>query len=141
MYKEDFRRLMDKIGFIDHRVVSSSIIGIKNPKIQELVGDIVFYSNTVRAFKLSTLEDRCEDFGQKVVYNGGEPDYPHAFFLDDHHTFITGYPLAVCGNTADMISKTRYAKYFTVTPRGTHLGLFDCGPSVAKKISKGGSCC
>jgi len=104
------------------------------------VGDIAFFSNTVRAFKLSTLEDRCEDFGQIATYNGGEPDFPHAFFLDDHHTFITGYPLKVCGNTADMVSKTRYAKYFTVTPRGAHLGLFDCGPSAPKK-SSGGSCC
>jgi len=142
MYKEDFRRLMDKIGFIDNRIVSSSVIGVNNPKIQEQVGNIVFYSNTIRAFKLKSLEDRCENFGQKATYNGGEPDFPHAFFLDDHHTFITGYPLAVCGNTADMLSQSRYGKYFSVTPRGSHVGLFDCGTSSPVKSSGGGgSCC
>jgi len=141
MYKEDFRRLMDNIGFVDSRTVSSSVIGVNNPNIQEKLGNIMFYSNTVRAFKLKSLEDRCEDYGQKATYNGGEPDFPHAFFLDDHHTFITGYPVAVCGNTADMLSKTRYGKYFSVTPRGNHLGLFDCSPSLVKQSGSGSSCC
>jgi len=140
MYKEDFRRLMDNIGFLDHRIVTSSVIGVNNPNIQKQLGNIVFYSNTVRAFKLKSLEDRCENFGQRATYNGGEPDFPHAFFLDNHHTFITGYPLAVCGNTADMLSQSRYGKYFSVTPRSGHLGLFDC-VSPASKSSEGSSCC
>jgi len=28
-----------------------------------MLGSIKFYSITIRAFKLSTLEDRCEDYG------------------------------------------------------------------------------
>jgi hypothetical protein len=47
-------------------------------------------------------------------------------------------PLAVCGNSSDMVSQTRYAKYFTVTPRGPHRGLFDCSGGTT---SCGTSCC
>eukprot|EP01124_Arcella_intermedia_P027684 TRINITY_DN5469_c0_g1_i4.p1 TRINITY_DN5469_c0_g1~~TRINITY_DN5469_c0_g1_i4.p1 ORF type:complete len:366 (+),score=77.86 TRINITY_DN5469_c0_g1_i4:149-1099(+) len=141
MYVEDFRRALEKSGFTDHRICSSSIITLNNPLIQKQVGDIVFYSNTVRAFKLD-LEDRCEDFGQVATYNGKLTDFPHAFFLDDHHTFVTGYPAPVCGNTADMLSETRYAPYFGVTKKGAHRGLFDCGSAGAKaKPSCGGSSC
>lgn len=82
---------------------------------------------------------RCEDFGQSATYNGGIEDHPHAFFLDDHHCFVTDHPLAVCGNSADMVGKTRYGKYFTVTPRGSHKGLFDCSGGAA--ASCGTSCC
>jgi ubiquinone/menaquinone biosynthesis C-methylase UbiE len=143
MYIEDFRRLMEKTGFVDHRVCSSSAIVVNNPEIQKQVGDIIFYSNTVRAFKLA-LEDRCEDYGQVATYNGSLPDHPHAFFFDDHHTFITDYSVPVCGNTADMLSLTRYAPYFSVTPRGQHRGIFDCGGknlNISKVTTGGGSCC
>lgn len=126
LYFEDFRRKMKEVGFEDIRVVSSAPVTVQNKEIEKKVGAIRFFSKTVRAFKLP-LEDRCEDYGQKATYKGTEKDFPHAFFLDDHHTFVTGYPVAVCGNTADMLSQTRYQKHFTVTARGNHLGLFDCG--------------
>lgn len=146
LYFEDFRRILGEVGFQDMRVVSSAPITIKNPKIEKQVGAIKFSSKTVRVFKLF-LEDKCEDYGQEATYLGNEPDFPHAFFLDDHHTFVTGYPGAVCGNTADMLKETRYSKLFKVTERGQHLGLFDCSGggggstgSVAGR-SCGTSCC
>jgi arsenite methyltransferase len=80
----------------------------------------------VRAFKLP-LEDRCEDFGQIVSYLGTLPEHPHQFPLDDHHVFITGKPTPVCGNTADMIVSSRYARHFhLVGNKFRHFGLFDC---------------
>ena len=141
LYTEDFRRMMQKAGCMDPRTVVSGPLLINNAEIERKAGFIGFTSSTVRAFKLD-LEDRCEDFGQVATYLGTEQNNPHVFVLDDHHRFATGQPMLVCGNTADMISKTRYAKHFRVTEKGRHFGLFDCGPSGAASASTPpGACC
>jgi hypothetical protein len=111
-------------------VTARSPIPLLDDDVEAKVGHIRFESVTVRAFKLA-LEDRCEDFGQVATYRGTMPYHPHAFVLDDHHRFETGRPMLVCGNTADMLAKTRYAAHFAVTERGAHFGLFDCAPSTA----------
>lgn len=145
LYTEDFRRLMEKVGFVDHRVVSTSAIELKDPVVESMAGMIDFKSLTVRAFKLKdTLEDRCEDYGQVAIYNGKDPYSPHKFILDDHHVFEKGRPVLVCGNTASMLSETRYRQFFEVNgDRSTHFGIFDCGPE-SKTFSDGnniGACC
>jgi len=145
LYYEDFRRIMRSFGFEDIRVISSARISVSNKSLLDKVGNINFSSKTVRAFKLQ-LEDKCEDYGQKATYMGTEENFPHAFFLDDHHTFVTGYEAPVCGNTADMLEHTRYGKHFKITPRKEHYGLFDCtgGSSTSGSSTSGstsGSCC
>ena len=142
LYKEDFRRLMSDVGCADFRVVTQSPIAIGNEEIERKIGMVNFASITVRAFKLA-LEDRCEDYGQVAWYNGDIPGHPHSFMLDDHHLFHTGKPMLVCGNSADMVSKSWYGRYFTVVgEKQTHLGLFDCGPApVAAAGAPGGACC
>lgn len=130
LYAEDFRRLMAQLGCADHRTVTRSPIPLFDPKIEAAIGHVRFESVTVRAFKLD-LEDRCEDYGQVATYRGSIPHHPHAFALDDHHRFETGRPMLVCGNTADMLMRTRYGQHFTVTERGAHFGLFDCAPATA----------
>lgn len=131
LYVEDFRRLMAQAGCRDARVVSSAPLALTNPDIERKAGFIRFSSMTIRAFKLD-LEDRCEDFGQVATYAGSMPEHPHRFALDDHHLFEAGKPMLVCGNTADMISRTRYAPHFRVTgDKSVHYGLFDCGPGPA----------
>ena len=70
LYIEDFRRMMLKNGFSDLRVMSKSAVTVENEEIQKLLGDIKFFSITFRIFKISSLEDKCEDFGQKAVYKG-----------------------------------------------------------------------
>lgn len=130
MYTEDFRRLLRAIGCLDFRVVAESRITIGNPEIQAKVGNIDFYSRTIRAFKLACLEDICEDFGQVAYYLGTAPDHPFQFKLDDHHTFFTEKPMLVCGNTAAMVGETRYGKYFKVAgDTSIHHGPFDCKPA------------
>ena len=53
--------------------------------------------------------------------------------------FITGKPMLVCGNTASMVSETRFAEAFTVIgDRSTHYGAFDCSPA---KATEEGCCC
>ncbi len=143
LYLEDFRRLLLEVGCNDTRVTSRSRIELKNPEVEAKAGMIDFWSMTIRAFKLK-LEDRCEDYGQIAVYLGTIPESPHAFFLDDHHLFEKGRPMAVCSNTAAMLQQTRYAPHFKVTgDLSTHYGLFDCGGITTankEKVSSGGCC-
>ncbi|MBD2715931.1 methyltransferase domain-containing protein [Microvirga sp. STR05] len=135
LYTEDFRRLLHSLGIRDYRLTASRRLTIGNPEIEQKVGNIKFYSLTVRAFKLD-LEDRCEDHGQVAIYNGTIPGHAHTFALDDHHLFETGRPMLVCGNTADMVSHTRYGAHFQVLGnKEQHFGLFPCGPAPATAAS------
>ncbi|CAN5161752.1 methyltransferase domain-containing protein [soil metagenome] len=129
LYTEDFRRLMQGLGCPDVRSVTQSPVPLLDPEIESKIGMVNFRSITMRAFRM-TLEDRCEDFGQVATYRGSVPGAAHAFVLDDHHRFETGKPLRVCGNTFDMLARSRYAQHFVLTgDTSTHFGLFDCGPT------------
>lgn len=144
LYIEDFRRLMARVGCPDYRILARRPTAIDNAVIEARMEGAQFLSMTVRAFKLAGLEDRCEDYGQLVCYEGGIPDHPDRFALDADHEFAIGRPVAVCGNTAAMLSETRFARYFTVTgDRSTHFGLFDCSPAGAGALSAaaGSGCC
>ncbi len=147
LYTEDFRRLLRGVGCLDAREVNRRPIALQEGKIEETIGMIDFCSVTVRAFKLDTLEDICEDYGQSAVYLGTIPEHPHAFDLDDHHRFRTGKPMLVCGNTASMLSETRYAPHFKVFgDRSTHYGPFPCAPAAERTTeggngAAGGTCC
>lgn len=146
MYIEDFRRLLCSAGCPDYRIIHAARFELGDPQIEAKVGTIDFYTATVRAFKLDSLEDRCEDFGQIATYLGTLPEAPHAFVLDDHHTFETGRPMPVCGNTAAMLEETRFARHFKVDgDRSHHYGLFNCemrsrSPAVGT-ASGNGACC
>jgi len=143
LYVEDFRRLMAASGCRDARVVANTPLALNNAEVERKAGFIHFSSMTIRAFKLE-LEDRCEDFGQVATYLGSLPEAPHAFDFDDHHRFETGRPMLVCGNTADMVGRTRYARHFRVAgDKSVHHGLFDCGPGAgagAGAAPKAGCC-
>ncbi|MEJ2684761.1 MAG: methyltransferase domain-containing protein [Candidatus Sulfobium sp.] len=142
MYIEDFRRLLSDLGCLDYRVMSKRRIFLDNAEIDEKAGMIDFYSMTLRAFKLDSLEDICEDYGQTAVYLGTIPDNPHRFALDDHHLFIAGKPMLVCGNTASMLGETRYATHFQLTGnRAAHFGPFGCAPAAARNENDEGGCC
>lgn len=146
LYIEDFRRMLRSLGCLDYRVMSKTRITLDNPEVEARVGMIDFYSMTIRVFKLACLEDICEDFGQAAVYLGTVPEMPHHFALDDHHLFIAGKPMLVCGNSAAMVGETRFARHFKVIgDRSTHFGPFDCAPAAAKEAGgdscSGGSCC
>jgi len=142
MYREDFRRLLRELGCPDFREINCRRISIDNQEIEARIGMIDFYSITVRAFKLHDLEDICEDYGQVATYLGGIPDFPHFFDLDDHHHFIPGKPLLVCGNTAAMLQESRFAPHFRVDgDRSQHFGPFPCGPDNPDVDPLAGCCC
>jgi len=141
----DFRRILRAVGCPDYRVVSKRRVSLDDPEIQAKAGMIDFYSMTIRAFKLDTLEDICEDYGQTATYLGTVRECPRRFVLDDHHVFAAGKPMLVCGNTASMLQETRYSGHFEVTgDRSTHYGPFDCACSPKKPADQDGSgapCC
>jgi len=142
MYIEDFRRLLLSLQVPDYRVVSKNPIRLSNESIAAKIGAVDFYSLTIRAFKLETIEDRCEDYGQVAYYLGTIPHQPHAFALDDHHLFKTGMPMLVCSNTAAMLAETRYKPHFKIVgDTSTHYGLFDCAPAAASGAASTGGCC
>jgi SAM-dependent methyltransferase len=141
LYTEDFRRLFLKLGCFDYRIVNSKKITLDDPGVEKKVGMINFYSLTVRAFKLE-LEDRCEDYGQMAVYLGTIPEFPHSFTLDDHHTFLKGKPMTICGNSADILEKTRYREHFKIIgDKANHYGLFSCSPVKVKDDNSSSCAC
>ena len=141
MYSEDFRRLMYTLGCADVRKLSESAVPLYDPAVEAKIGFVYFRSITLRAFKLD-LEDRCEDFGQTATYLGTAAHHPHALVLDDHHRFETGRPMRVCGNTADMLSRTRFSQHFQLSGnKEKHFGLFDCAPSGASAAAAPAACC
>jgi SAM-dependent methyltransferase len=144
LYVEDFRRLMRAVGCPDFRVMTKNRITIDNPAVEAKVGVATFWSMTIRAFKIASLEDLCEDYGQVATYRGTIPNHPHRFVLDDHHALTTGKPMLVCGNTAAMLSETRFARHFKIDgDRAVHFGAFDCSSptATADASERGGGCC
>jgi SAM-dependent methyltransferase len=137
LYVEDFRRILLGLGCADFRQVEQSPITVEDEALAAKVGLIPFWSITVRAFKLETLEDICEDYGQVATYKGTIQGNPNFFCLDDHHLFEKGLPLRVCGNTASMLQETRFSQHFDITgDRSIHFGPFDgCGEVVVSNES------
>ncbi|MCL1904847.1 MAG: methyltransferase domain-containing protein, partial [Methanomassiliicoccaceae archaeon] len=143
LYTEDFRRLLKECGWADLRYTEIREMEIDDEDVRKKVGSIEFTSRTVRAFKLEDLEDKCEDYGQTACYDGSIPGNQQYFDLDDHHRFFTGKPMPVCGNTASMVSGTRYGGAFKVTGgRSVHLGIFGaCYSDEDKGTQRKGGCC
>ena len=143
LYTEDFRRMMARCGWTDFRYTNIRNMNLDNSEIEKKLGFAKFSSRTVRAFKLSDLEDICEDYGQIAYYAGMVPGHPHFFDLDDHHRFFTGKPTLVCGNTASMLANTRYSNAFKVIgDRNVHHGVFGgCAKESNGDTSTPNSCC
>ncbi len=148
LYWNDFLRLANTAGFIDPRSVEDKPITVENEELENLVGDIKFYSVTYRLFKLDNLETACEDYGQAVRYKGTVKESEAGILLDGHHYFAKGKIESVCGNTYLMLSDTRYKEHFEFFGDfNTHYGIFEgCGENApfnnaANGSSDPGSCC
>ena len=136
------------VGFNDSRVVVKQVIPVNNDAVKKLVGKITFYSITYRLWKLEGLEDSCEDYGQSATYLGGIPESPSAFRLDGSHLFKQNKKERICGNTALMLSQTRFKQFFKVTGDfKEHRGGFrDCSTTGNRveedaNLSVSESCC
>ena len=121
-YEADLYDNLEIAGFRDVRVMSRSVLE------DRIAGEAATFSSvTLRAFRIP-LDRRCEDYGQAATYRGSIPGSEVLWRLDGGHTFEAGRPLAVCRNTASMLTQTRLARHFDVSPPVKHFGLFDCGP-------------
>ena len=135
LYVEDFRRLLASLGCPDYRVMERSPIALDNGEIAQQAGNIRFTSMTVRAFNLASLEDRCEDYGHIAAYKGTIPGYRHSYVVDEEHVFESGKSVPVCGNTASMLTETRFARHFTILgDRSVNYGSFDCSASYGVSV-------
>ncbi|MBI2899741.1 MAG: methyltransferase domain-containing protein [Planctomycetes bacterium] len=134
-YYNDLRDIMETAGFRDVREVSRRTledrVGLEGAR---------FCSVTLRGFKLPELDRRCEDYGQFAEYDGTSREQPAEFRLDGGHLFERGRPVAVCRNTALLLTQTRLAKYFRVTPPRKHFGIFPCAPA-QREAKAPESCC
>jgi len=120
LYFEDFRRLMHRQKFLDVRTIEREDISeVFEGTLALGKGRITL--TTVRAFKMPTLEDRLENYGQRAKYLGSQSTTP--FHFDDRFIFPIGKWVPVDGNTADILA-TCYGSLFSVSPRGEHQGIF-----------------
>ncbi len=144
LYYRDFERMARRARFANPRAVSRRAIDISNEEIKDLVGNIAFYSITYRLWKLEGLEDACEEYGHIAVYKGGITESPFRFELDSAHVFEKNLPVRVCGNTALMLSKTRFRDFFHIAGSfEEHFGEFkkDCCTVKGKKEDPGSCGC
>lgn len=146
LYWNDFLNYSKKAGFTDPRTVESHPITVENEELQELLGNIKFFSVTYRLFKIDGLEKDCEDYGQAIAYKGGIANVGESFHLDEHHEFPIGKVMPVCGNTYKMIHDTRYKEHFDFYGTwDTHYGIFEgCGGAMPFSVEEGSdaaSCC
>ena len=142
LYWKDFERLATRAGFFDIRVFSKKPITIENDDIKDKLGFANFTSVTYRMFKIDGLEDACENFGQKASYNGGIEFSEDIFKLDDKYVFEKGKEVDICGNTALILSASRFKPYFKVIgERSEHYGLFPgCGTGPKVRPDEDCSC-
>ena len=145
LYWNDFLPMAKQAGFLDPRLVTSRPIDIENEAMRAKLGQAKFFSATYRLFKLEGLEPACEDYGQAVRYKGTIPDAPRSFQLDGHHRFEAGRIMTVCGNTALMLTKSRYGRHFDFFGDMTkHFGIFPgCGTNIpfSTETRNDGACC
>lgn len=125
MYFEDFRRLLKKCGFTTYYIVDKTPIQPNDFEIARKVGDIKFFSCTVRAFKCEELEDREENYGHSATYLGTMEENKRYFDFDENYRFVKNKPLGVSGNVAKILKTSRMKEHFLVEGTGeVHHGLF-----------------
>ena len=70
MYVDDFRRIMADVGLSAWGICDARTIAIEKRRIRKQLGDVRFYSLTIRAVKPPAekqLDDLPEDYGQVRV--------------------------------------------------------------------------
>ncbi|MEL3907603.1 MAG: arsenosugar biosynthesis radical SAM protein ArsS [Treponemataceae bacterium] len=125
MYIEDFRRLMEECGFTTYYTLDKTPIQPNDFEIARIIGDISFFSCTVRAFKCSVLEDREEDYGHSGTYLGSMSENKRYFDFDEQLRFVKNKPVGISRNIANIILNSRFNEHFKVDGAGVeHKGLF-----------------
>jgi arsenite methyltransferase len=135
LYLEDFKELAAEVGFKEPRILSKRQFDV-NEEFHDVLGDAKFFSVTFRLFKLSSLEKRRENYGQKATYLGSIPERSANFQLDQSFRFDTAEAVPVDGNTATILSESWLSQHFKVEgDKSKHYGLFRscCAPKPAEQ--------
>ncbi|KAJ1772583.1 hypothetical protein IW140_003011 [Coemansia sp. RSA 1813] len=134
LYTEDFKRLCQRVGFMDARQVSPpAAVRIESPELRDLLGATQFYSITFRLFKFSrpssVLEPTREDYGQVAIYRGTIEGQRARTRFDNKWAFEANRPVLVDGNTAVMLGESWLRRHFEVRgDRSQHFGGFMADP-------------
>jgi arsenite methyltransferase len=111
------------------------------------LGEVCFQSATCRLFRAAALECSQENYGQSAIYLGSIAEHPDRLRLDSQQTFDTGQETPISGNTAEILSSTRFSDHFRLVGDKTqHLGSFSDNSvselfSASERPSSGSSCC
>ncbi|KAJ1679031.1 hypothetical protein EV182_002871 [Spiromyces aspiralis] len=130
LYIEDFKRLCERVGFVDPRQVGPLVpVRIESPNLRDLVGPTQFYSVTYRLFKHSkpstTLEPTREDYGQVAIYRGTIEGQRARMRFDNDWVFEADRPTLIDGNTAVILNESWLKRHFEVRgDRSQHFGKF-----------------
>lgn len=143
LYTEDYRRQMAALGFNMSYTVSDSVLTVEDEKLKPKLAHIHFSSQTVRAFKIEA-EDREEDYGHRVKYDGSIAEFSDEFVLDLNNRFAAGEWVNVSGNVANILSQSRYSDAFVVEGSfEAHHGRFEAVASegCCAPAPKASGCC
>ncbi|PVU93268.1 hypothetical protein BB559_003363 [Furculomyces boomerangus] len=130
LYTEDFKRLCQRVGFVDPRQVGPAVpVRVESPELRDLVRATQFYSITYRMFKHSKpttiLEPTREDYGQVAIYRGSVEGQRARLRLDNEWCFEANRSVLVDGNTAVILSESWLQRHFDVRgDRSNHFGSF-----------------
>ena len=104
---------------------------IGNPEVKARVGATPSQSITVRAFKLDEPRGRrARTMDRSPPTSAAISEIPPRVPLGRAPCCQRSKPVRVSGNTAAMLSETRYARHFRlIGDRLRHFGRFDCGDS------------
>lgn len=144
LYVRDFEDMARAEGFSSPMNLSEREIKIEDKNIKKLTGNIKFYSITYRLFKIHGYENRCEDYGHTATYKGGIKYSENLFLLDNNHIFEKNRPVRICGDTARILSKSRFSRYFEITGSfDEHFGAFASDKITVNTVDtkKTSSCC
>lgn len=150
LYQQDFKTLVQEVGFQDPRLVESNSISLSEEELERIAGYINFHSETYRLFKIGALEPTREDYGQAVIYKGSN-NHNSVFNLDKEHLLERNRVTPVCGNTWSILHQSRFRQDFEfIGDFSNHFGSFDsrairASQTIAKpsgaKIQSTNTCC
>ncbi|EME30027.1 arsenite methyltransferase [Galdieria sulphuraria] len=135
LYLQDFKSIVESIGFLDPRMVTCKKVehSLSN-ELESKIKNVTYYSCTFRMFRLNDglLEHNREDYGEEAVYLGTITECPDVFELDMDYRFPKAVSVPVDHNTANILRYSRYGSHFCVSEKMEHRGPF---------IQKKGNCC
>jgi SAM-dependent methyltransferase len=107
----EFEQMVSSIGFFGPFVTRDVKFPALNKELEEAMGNIKFYSRTVRLIK--PLGSRQSKAQAQLKYQGKIPGYEDSFELAKGTVFKVNEPQQPSLEIANAIEQSRYRKYFT----------------------------